>query len=93
MQPQPAFGLNRWDWSSVDAFAADVRRAEDLGYQYAFTPWGPLAMRDPYVSFAAATVQTTSIRMGLLLDNPVLHHPAVSASSSTSSATCSSGIE
>lgn len=81
MDHVPAFGLNRWDWTSVEAFAADVQRAEELGYQYAFTPWGPLAMRDPYVSFAAATARTTSIRMGLLLDNPVLHHPAVSASS------------
>lgn len=77
----PAFGLNRFDWSSIPAFAADVRRAEELGYGYALTPWGPLAMRDPYIQFAAAAAQTSRIRMGLLIDNPVLHHPAVSASS------------
>ena len=32
-----AFGLNRWDSSSPAAFARDVQRAEQLGWDYAFT--------------------------------------------------------
>ena len=31
----PRFGLNRFDSRSVDAFAADVRRAEQLGWDAA----------------------------------------------------------
>ena len=31
----PRFGLNRFDARSVDAFAADVRRAEELGWDAA----------------------------------------------------------
>ncbi len=34
----PRFGLNRFDARSVDAFAADVRRAEALGWDAAFQP-------------------------------------------------------
>ena len=74
------FGLNRFDWTSTDAFAADVRRAEDLGFGYALIPWNPLARPDPYMQLAVAAGRTSRIRLGLLLDNPVLHHPAASAS-------------
>ena len=75
------FGLNRFDWTSTDAFAADVRRAEELGFGYALIPWNPLSRPDPYMQLAVAAGQTSRIRLGLLLDNPVLHHPATSASS------------
>ena len=75
------FGLNRFDWTSTEAFAADVRRAEDLGFGYALIPWNPLSRPDPYMQLAVAAGQTSRIRLGLLLDNPVLHHPATSASS------------
>jgi hypothetical protein len=34
----PAFGLNRFDFPTPDAFAADVVRAESLGWDYAFVP-------------------------------------------------------
>ena len=34
----PRFGLNRFDSRSVDAFAADVRRAEQLGWDAALQP-------------------------------------------------------
>ena len=33
------FGLNRFDWTSTNAFVADVRRAEELGFGYALIPW------------------------------------------------------
>ena len=77
----PEFGLNRFDWTSTDAFATDVRRAEELGFGYALIPWNPLARPDPYMQLAVAAGRTSRIRLGLLLDNPVLHHPATSASS------------
>ncbi|MCY3620226.1 MAG: LLM class flavin-dependent oxidoreductase [Gammaproteobacteria bacterium] len=75
------FGLNRFDWTSTNAFVADVRRAEELGFGYALIPWNPLSRPDPYMQLAVAAGQTSRIRLGLLLDNPVLHHPATSASS------------
>ena len=81
MENAPAFGLNRFDWTSTEAFVADIVRAEDLGWGYALIPWNPLARHDPYMQLAVAAGRTSRIRLGLLLDNPVLHHPAASASS------------
>ena len=77
----PTFGLNRFNWRSVDEFVADVKLAEDLGYGYALSPSNPLAIRDPYVMLAAAARETSTIRLGLLIDNAVLSHPAVTAGS------------
>lgn len=74
-------GLNRFDWTSTAAFVSDVRRAEKLGFGYALIPWNPLSRPDPYMQLAVAAGQTSRIQLGLLLDNPVLHHPATSASS------------
>jgi 5,10-methylenetetrahydromethanopterin reductase len=78
---RPAFGLNRWDWSSPAAFANDVRRAEQLGWDFAFTPVNPLALWDPYVLLAGAALRTTRIRLGTLIENAVLDHPVSVASS------------
>ena len=50
----PRFGLNRFDARSVDAFAADVRRAEELGWDAALQPDSQLRRRDTYVLLAAA---------------------------------------
>ena len=80
MTSTPAFGLNRFDWTSTEAFVADIARAEELGFGYALIPWNPLARLDPYMQLAVAAGRTSRIRLGLLLDNPVLHHPAASAS-------------
>ena len=81
MDRRPEFGLNRWDWTSTEAFVADIQRGEELGWDYALIPWNPLSRRDPYMELAIAAGRTSRIKLGLLLDNPVLHHPAVSASS------------
>lgn len=81
MDGRPDFGLNRFDWTSTEGFVADVQRAEELGWGYALIPWNPLSRRDPYMELAIAAGRTSRIKLGLLLDNPVLHHPAVSASS------------
>ena len=81
MERTPEFGLNRFDWTSTEAFVTDVRRAEELGFGYALIPWNPLSRPDPYMQLGVAAGRTSWIRLGLLLDNPVLHHPATSASS------------
>lgn len=77
----PRFGLNRFDARSVDAFAADVRRAERLGWDAAFQPDSQLRRRDTYVLLAAAARATGRITLGPLLANPVTRHPTVTASS------------
>jgi 5,10-methylenetetrahydromethanopterin reductase len=65
----------------VDAFARDVRRAEDLGWEVAWLPDSQLRRRDTYVLLAAAAGATSRIGLGPLLANPVTRHPTVTASS------------
>jgi 5,10-methylenetetrahydromethanopterin reductase len=77
----PRFGLNRFDARSVDAFAADVRRAEALGWDAAWQPDSQLRRRDTYVLLAAAARATERIVLGTLLANPINRHPTVTASS------------
>ena len=77
----PRFGLNRFDSRSVDAFAADVRRAEQVGWDAALQPDSQLRRRDTYVLLAAAARATERITLGPLLANPVNRHPTVTASS------------
>ena len=77
----PRFGLNRFDARSVDAFAADVRRAEALGWDAALQPDSQLRRRDTYVLLAAAARATERMMLGPLLANPVNRHPTVTASS------------
>ncbi len=79
--PVPAFGLNRLDWRSPRHFAADAARAEFLGWDWALIPASSLRLRDPYVNLAFAAERTARIGLGVLLDNPVVRHPAVLASS------------
>jgi 5,10-methylenetetrahydromethanopterin reductase len=78
---RPRFGLNRFDSRSVALFAADVRRAETLGWDAAFQPDSQLRRRDTYVLLAAAAQATERIVLGPLLANPVNRHPTVTASS------------
>jgi len=77
----PKFGLNRHDTSSVGAYAADVARAEALGWDAAFLPDSQLRRRDTYVLLAAAAQATRAIEIGPLITNPVTRHPTVTASS------------
>lgn len=81
MPSLPAFGLNRFDYSSPAAFATDAQRAERLGWDYAFIPSSPLRRKDPYVNLAFAATQTSRIGLGPLIENPVMRHPSVIASS------------
>ncbi|MDE0009151.1 MAG: LLM class flavin-dependent oxidoreductase [Gammaproteobacteria bacterium] len=75
------FGLNRLDMTSPAAFAEDARRLESLGWDYGFIPSSPLLARDPYVMLAAALQNTTRIRLGPLIENPIMRQPAVIAGS------------
>ena len=77
----PRFGLNRFDARSVDQFAADVRRAEALGWDAAWQPDSQLRRRDTYVLLAAAARVTERITLGTLLANPMNRHATVTASS------------
>jgi 5,10-methylenetetrahydromethanopterin reductase len=77
----PRFGLNRFDFRSIDAFAADVQRAESLGWDAAWLPDSQLRRRDTYVQLAAAARVTERIVLGPLLANPINRHPSVTASS------------
>ena len=77
----PRFGLNRFDARSVDAFAADVRRCETLGWDAAWQPDSQLRRRDTYVLLASAARATERITLGTLLANPMNRHPTVTASS------------
>lgn len=77
----PRFGLNRFDARSVADFAADVRRAERLGWDAALQPDSQLRRRDTYVLLAAAARATERVTLGPLLANPVTRHPTVTASS------------
>ena len=76
----PRFGINRFDSASVERFVADVRMAEDLGWDIAFTPDSQLGLRDPYIMLAMAARSTTRVGLGTLLTNPVTRHPTVTAS-------------
>ncbi|MDA0353428.1 MAG: LLM class flavin-dependent oxidoreductase, partial [Chloroflexi bacterium] len=77
----PAFGLNRFDFSTPANFAADVARAEALGWDIAFVPDSQLRRHDTYVLLAFAAQATSRIRVGPLLANPVTRHPTVTAGS------------
>jgi 5,10-methylenetetrahydromethanopterin reductase len=77
----PRFGLNRFDSRSIAALAADVKRAETLGWDAAWIPDSQLRRRDTYVMLAAAAQVTERITLGPLLANPVNRHPTVTASS------------
>ena len=77
----PAFGLNRFDFTTPDRFAADVALAESLGWDYAFVPDSQLRRHDTYVLLAFAAKATSRIRLGPLLANPVTRHPTVTAGS------------
>ena len=79
--PAPKIGLNRFDWRSPQTFAADVARAEELGWGWALIPASSMKIQDPYVNLSFAAAATKTIGLGVLLDNPVVRHPAVLASS------------
>jgi 5,10-methylenetetrahydromethanopterin reductase len=77
--PRPLLGLNRWDVTTPATFAADVARAEALGWDKALLLCNPLMTWDPYVLLALAGQATGTIGLETFIDNPILRHPAVLA--------------
>ena len=75
------FGLNRSDFRSPAHFSADAKRLEASGWDYLFIPCSPLLIKDPYVMLAEAIKQTSTIRFGTLIENPIMRNPAVIAGS------------
>lgn len=75
------YATNRLDMRSPAAFAESARLAEQLGFGAACIPSSPLLVQDPYVLLAHALAATTTLRMGPLIENPVVRHPAVIAGS------------
>lgn len=78
---QLALGLNRWDWRGVRAFADSVAEGEAFGIDYAFQPVNPLSVQDPYILLAAAGMATSTIKLGPLLETPMLRPAPVAAGS------------
>lgn len=75
------FAINRLDMAGPKAFADSARKAEDLGWNMGLIPCSPLLAQDPYVMLAFAAEATSSIRIGTMLDTPVIRHPAALAGS------------
>ena len=55
-----------------------VKRAEELGFDYAWTP-DQTFYRDPYVMLALAARETERIGLGIGVVNPYTRHPAMAA--------------
>ncbi len=77
----PSFGLNRFDFSTPDAFARDVARAESLGWDYALVADSQFRRHDTYILLAMAALATETIRLGPFIANPITRHPTVTAGS------------
>ena len=76
-----SFGLNRLNTRSPKHFADDAKKLENLGWDYGFIPSSPLLVEDPYVLLATALEATSCIKLGPLIENPIMRHPAVIAGS------------
>jgi len=87
----PPFGLNRLDYRSPDLFAADARRAEELGWGWACIPASSMLIRDPYINLAFAAKETSHIGLCVLLANPVVRGPGVLANSTATVAEMAPG--
>ncbi len=74
-------GLNHWDSTTPSRLAADVARAEALGYTHALIGSNSLRLWDSYILLALAAQSTRQIRLAPFIDNPVLRHPTVIAGS------------
>ncbi len=85
------FGLNRLDMTSLQAFVASACAAETAGWDYGLLPSSPLLVQDPYVLLADALRATTTLKMGPLIENPVMRTPAVLAGSTATVASLAPG--
>lgn len=56
-----------------------IRRAEDLGYQYAYVYDSPAFLADPWITLARAAEMTSRIRIGVSVITPRLRHLVANA--------------
>lgn len=73
--------LNRWDYSTPDTFANEVREAEAMGYGMALVGTNATRVWDPYVMLTVAALRSDSIALSTFVENAVVRHPAVIANS------------
>lgn len=85
------FAINRLNSRSPETFATTAARAEALGWDIGLKPSNPFYSPDPYICLAMAALQTNRMELGILLDNPVMRHPSVLASSITTVANMAPG--
>jgi probable F420-dependent oxidoreductase len=72
------FGQQLMDWSDPDAVAVAARRAEELGYDDLWS-YDHVGTVDPFAPLLVAAAATTTLRVGPLVLNNELHHPALLA--------------
>ena len=81
MADRVRFGLDRWNFGTASSFALDVKAGEEAGWDLALIPSSPLLVPDPYLMLTFAARGTDRIALGPFVENPVMRHPAVLASS------------
>src|SRR5262245_5487210 len=69
---------------TLDGFGALCRDVEDNGFDWLGVADSQSVFRELYVSLAVAALNTTRIRIGPLVTNPLTRHPVVTASAISS---------
>ncbi len=77
------FSIQGGPWADPVALAEHARRLEALGYDELFTA-DHLGMVDPFVPLVVAALATERLRVGPLVLNNELHHPALLARTAAS---------
>jgi len=72
------FALQQMDLTERDTVVAAARQAEALGYEELYS-YDHLGAVDPFVPLVVAADSTSSLRVGPLVLNNELHHPALLA--------------
>ncbi len=72
------FAVQAMDLTSRDAVVSAARQAEDLGYEELYS-YDHLGAVDPFVPLVIAAEASSSLRVGPLVLNNELHHPALLA--------------
>lgn len=72
------FGVQKRGFADPDEIAEYARHVESLGYQELFS-YDHIGAEDPFIPLLAAAQATTRLRVGPLVLNNELHHPALLA--------------
>lgn len=84
--PQPRFGFSIAPGESLGV-GREVAEAEVLGYDRVGIWDSPALFRDPWVTLASVARDTSRIRLGTWVTNPLTRHPVVTASAAAALAT------